>query len=75
MFPPGTRIATAQGEVPVEALKPGGRAVTRDNGIQLVRGAGRRDLSAGAMASSPYFQPIWIRAGSLGLMHPKRTYR
>ncbi len=43
-FTPGTLIATPRGEVPVEDLKAGDRVITRDNGIQQIRWAGRKDL-------------------------------
>jgi hypothetical protein len=65
-FTPGTRIATSRGQVAVETLKPGDRVITRDNGIQPVRWADRRDLSASDISASPIFQPVLIRAGSIG---------
>jgi Ca2+-binding RTX toxin-like protein len=45
-FTPGTRIATPRGEVPVEELREGDRAITRDNGLQEVRWVGGRARSA-----------------------------
>ena len=71
-FTSGTRIATLRGEVPVEALEPGDRVITRDNGSQIVRWCGRRDLQATALAAAPDLQPVLIRAGSLGPDSPVR---
>lgn len=72
-FTPGTLIATQLGEVPVEAIRPGDRVFTRDNGIQTVRWVGRRDLSAGEVRDTPGFRPIRIRAGALGKGLPERN--
>ncbi|MEL7097743.1 MAG: Hint domain-containing protein [Pseudomonadota bacterium] len=71
-FTPGTRIATVAGEKPVEALRAGDRIFTRDNGIQTLRWAGRRDLTAGELAAVPSFQPVLIRQGALGRGLPER---
>jgi Ca2+-binding RTX toxin-like protein len=71
-FTPGTRIATQKGEVAVEALRPGDRVFTRDNGIQPLRWVGRRDLTPDEMRSHPEFQPVLIRQGALGNGLPQR---
>lgn len=71
-FTPGTLIATPQGERRVEDLRPGDRVITRDNGIQVIRWAGRRDLSAAELAQAPNMQPILIRRGALGIGLPER---
>ena len=71
-FTPGTLIATPQGERRVEDLRPGDRVITRDNGIQVIRWAGRRDLSAAELALAPNMQPILIRRGALGIGLPER---
>lgn len=57
-FAAGTRIRTAEGERPIETLRPGDRVVTADHGAQPLRWIGsRRIAAAGNLA------PIRIRAG------------
>nr|WP_281268144.1 Hint domain-containing protein [Pseudoroseicyclus aestuarii] len=65
-FTPGIMIATPRGEVPVEQLRPGDRVITRDNGIQEIRWAGRRDMGAAAFSKRPALRPVMIAAGALG---------
>lgn len=65
-FTPGTLIATPKGEVPVEQLREGDKVFTRDNGIQELRWTGSRNLDHADLTTSPEFQPILIKAGSLG---------
>lgn len=45
-FTPGTRIATAQGEVAVETLRPGDLVQTLDHGLQPLRWVGRTRVPA-----------------------------
>ncbi|MBM1817234.1 Hint domain-containing protein [Pseudosulfitobacter pseudonitzschiae] len=71
-FTPGTMIATDKGEVAVETLKPGMRVFTRDNGLQKLRWAGRRDLTRAELAANPAFNPVLIRQGALGRGLPDR---
>lgn len=71
-FTPGTMIATPQGEVDVASLHEGDRVLTRDNGVQEIRWVGRRDLGPDDMSAQPSFQPVMIRAGSLGNGLPER---
>ncbi|WGH78491.1 Hint domain-containing protein [Jannaschia ovalis] len=71
-FTPGTLIATPRGEVPVEALEPGDRVITRDNGIQVVRWTGRRDLTRAEMAANGALRAVRIAAGALGHGLPER---
>jgi Ca2+-binding RTX toxin-like protein len=71
-FTPGTMIATDKGEVAVEALKPGMRVFTRDNGLQKLRWTGRRDLVRADLAAKPEFNPVLIRQGALGRDLPDR---
>ena len=71
-FTPGTRIATARGECPVEDLRVGDRVVTRDNGLQEIRWVGRRDLAEAELTLTPHLRPVLIRAGSLGENLPER---
>ncbi|MCF2906318.1 Hint domain-containing protein [Octadecabacter sp. CECT 8868] len=71
-FTPGTVIATPQGERAVETLREGDKVFTRDNGIQELRWAGKRDLGPLDLAISPDLQPVMVRAGSLGDGLPER---
>ncbi|MGR3502833.1 Hint domain-containing protein [Pseudaestuariivita sp.] len=71
-FTPGTRIKTAQGEMPVEEVQPGTRVLTRDNGYQTVVWAGRRDIVGSELAAQPALNPIRIKAGALGDGLPER---
>jgi hypothetical protein len=65
-FTPGTAIATPTGEVAVETLKVGDKVFTRDNGIQEIRWIGGRTLSPAELEETPVWQPVLVRAGSLG---------
>lgn len=60
-FVAGTMIATVDGAVAVEAITPGDMVLTKDNGPQPVRWAGRRKVAAvGALA------PIRIAPNTFG---------
>lgn len=71
-FAAGTAIATPSGEVAVEALRPGDRVLTRDNGARELAWAGRRDLGPADLAATPAFRPVLVRAGALGSGMPER---
>ncbi|MEL6240952.1 MAG: Hint domain-containing protein [Pseudomonadota bacterium] len=71
-FTPGTLIATVEGARPVEALLPGDRVLTRDNGLQPVRWVGERTLSALELAENPQLCPVMVRQGALGRGRPER---
>lgn len=71
-FTPGTLIATATGEVPVEGLRPGDRVITRDNGIRPIEWIGRCPVGFKDMARAPHLAPIRIAAGALGDGLPER---
>ncbi len=71
-FTPGSLILTDRGEVAVEALSAGDRVLTRDNGYQVIRWVGRRNLGAAELALRPQFAPIRIAAGALGEGLPER---
>jgi hypothetical protein len=60
-FVAGTRILTPEGEVPVEALRPGDLVVTLDDGPQPLRWTGSRTVAA-----EGDFAPVLIRAGAFG---------
>jgi len=64
-FTPGTLIATPKGERPVERLGRGDKIITRDNGIQKIRWAGKKNLDPKTLILNPHLNPILIRKGSL----------
>ena len=71
-FTPGSAIATPNGEVLVEKLRPGDRVLTRDNGIQTIRWVGTKRLDFAELKAAPQLRPIKILAGSLGDNMPER---
>ena len=71
-FTPGTLIATPRGEVPVEDLGEGDLVITRDNGLQPVRWAGRRIVDYATLMRNEHLRPILIQQGSLGHGLPER---
>lgn len=60
-FVAGTLIATPQGEVPAETLRPGDLVLTKDDGAQPLRWIGQRVVEA-----EGDFAPIHIRANTFG---------
>lgn len=71
-FAAGTLIATPSGERLVEDLRVGELVATRDNGLQPVRWAGRRNVTAAEIAANPGLAPVRIAAGALGPNLPAR---
>ena len=71
-FTRGTLIRTAQGDVPVETLKPGALVATRDAGNQSLRWIGYRRLDAKTLQGGTNLRPIRIAAGALGSGLPLR---
>ncbi|MGR3794717.1 Hint domain-containing protein [Vannielia sp. SX4] len=71
-FTPGTMIATAEGEVPVETLKVGDRVMTRDNGLQTIRWVGRKTLNKAALQRQPELRPVRVAKGAMGQGLPER---
>ncbi|WP_430463904.1 Hint domain-containing protein [Tabrizicola sp.] len=71
-FTPGSMVLTDLGEVAVEHLQPGDRVLTRDNGYQPIRWAGRRDLTEAELLVEPRFNPVFIAKGALGNNLPER---
>ncbi|MEL6451467.1 MAG: Hint domain-containing protein [Pseudomonadota bacterium] len=74
-FTAGTRIATARGPVPVEAVQPGDLVQTRDNGLRPVIWAGQRTVGAAELAANASLRPIHIAAGAFGNARPIRVSR
>ncbi|MET4100944.1 hypothetical protein ABIE58_000360 [Roseovarius sp. MBR-78] len=60
-FVAGARIRTTEGQVPVEALRPGDLVLTRDEGAQPLRWTGCRTVAA-----TGDFAPIRIAADTFG---------
>ncbi len=71
-FTPGTLIATPKGERKVEDLNVGDRIITRDNGLQVIRWVGARDMSGEELAIDEHLRPVLIREGALGKGLPER---
>ncbi len=71
-FTPGTRILTPTGEVAVENLEEGDQVVTRDNGLQTIRWAGKKRLTGQELLANPKLRPILIKQGALGPNQPER---
>ncbi len=74
-FTPGTLIDTDRGAVAVERLTVGDRVLTKDNGYQVLRWIGRRDLTPAELAAEPRLRPVLIHAGSFGPAMPERDMR
>ncbi|MDF1802768.1 Hint domain-containing protein [Thalassovita sp.] len=64
-FKKGTKIDTPRGQRAVETLKPGDLVITRDNGVQPVRWAGRRRVEG-----KGDFAPIRFAPGTVGNTRP-----
>ncbi|MCR8723747.1 Hint domain-containing protein [Frigidibacter sp. ROC022] len=69
-FVTGTRIATPEGERPVESLRPGDMVETRDNGAQPLLWVGRTAVGGTARAEDPRYAPVEISPGALGPGQP-----
>ena len=65
-------IATAKGERRVEDLVEGDRIITRDNGIQVIRWVGARDMTGAEFDKAEHLKPILIQQGALGGGLPER---
>ncbi len=62
----GTRLATAMGWRPVEALAVGDKVLTFDAGLQPVTGITRLSLWSGPAPCPKRFWPVSVPAGALG---------
>ncbi len=74
-FTPGTLIATAGGQRPIETLRVGDLVRTRDHGLQPIRWIGQRSLRTAELRADPSLQPILIAKGALGHGLPLRDMR
>jgi hypothetical protein len=70
-FTSGTLIATPDGPRPVEAIRPGDRISTRDDGAQEVLWTGSRRMSGARLYAMPHLRPVRIRAGAMGEDRPE----
>lgn len=68
----GTRIITAQGEIPVEDIKIGDLVATRSAGLLPVRWIGRQSFAHRFVRNNRSKTPVHIRAGALGAGLPSR---
>lgn len=74
-FTPGTLIDTDRGPVPVEALQPGDRVLTMDNGYQTLRWIGQREVSPAELQRAPRLRPILVTRDAFGPGLPERDLR
>lgn len=71
-FVAGTLIETAEGLLPVEALRPGMRVRTRDHGPRPLLWVGASRLGGRLLAMRPDLGPVLVRAGAMGQGRPQR---
>ncbi|MBZ4022351.1 hemolysin-type calcium-binding protein [Rhodobacter sp. TJ_12] len=69
-FTPGTLIDKPHGKRPVEALRPGDKVFTRDDGAQELHWIGSRRMSGARLYALPHLRPVRIRAGAFGREQP-----
>ncbi|QRE74312.1 peptidase metallopeptidase [Methylobacterium aquaticum] len=74
-FTTGTRLRTARGEVAVEDLQVGDRAVTASGALRPVTWIGHRDLDGRGRTLPASQQPVRLRAGAFGPGLPARDLR
>lgn len=67
---PGAIIRTENGNLPIEALRPGDRVLTRDDGPQEILWTGQRRMTGARLYAMPSLRPIRFRAGALGIDRP-----
>lgn len=71
-FTPGTRIAAAQGQIPVETLEPGDLVRTSTGRFVPVQWVGSRWIGRRDLERNPRLRPICVPAGALGQGVPER---
>ncbi|MFH6785204.1 Hint domain-containing protein [Methylobacterium sp. MA0201] len=74
-FTTGTLIRTARGEVAVEDLRVGDRAVTASGALRPIVWIGHRTLAGAGTALPHDQQPVHVRAGAFGAGLPSRDLR
>ena len=65
-FAIGTMIATKNGDVRAEDLRPGQFVITRDHGLQEVQWIGTRAMTGRYLLDNPHLRPIFIKANAFG---------
>lgn len=68
----GTRIATREGERPIETLQIGDRVMTRAGVLRPIRWIGRRRYSPETVFGNRDLAPVLLRAGALSENVPRR---
>lgn len=71
-FAPGTHIATARGDVPVEALRPDDLLRTQEGGLRPIRWLGRQRVRLAAQPDPLSLAPVRIAAHAFGPNRPAR---
>jgi len=71
-FTKGTLIATENGQVAIENLKPGDQVMTRDRGMQPLRWIGKKEISPAMLRVNEKLRPVRIQAGALANDLPVR---
>ena len=74
-FTPGTRIATPQGPIPVEALKQGDQVITASGVVRPIIWVGARAMDFTRHPHPASAQPVRIAAGALAPGVPERDLR
>ncbi|MFN6951969.1 MAG: Hint domain-containing protein [Albidovulum sp.] len=65
-FAAGSRVATSNGPIPIEALCVGDLVLTRDNGYRPIRWIGGRAFGRAALADFPELCPVRVGRGAFG---------
>jgi hypothetical protein len=71
-FATGTRLATPDGETPVETLRPGDTVRLSNGRTRLVKWVGHRSLAVSAHARPEKVRPVRVRAGAFAPDIPAR---
>ena len=74
-FTAGSRIATAGGTRPIEALQIGDLVHTKDHGLQPLRWIGRRAVSLVEQMATPAFRPVLIKKSAREENIPRQDMR
>lgn len=74
-FAAGTRIATPDGDAPVETLRDGDTVLRSDGTEVRILRTFRSDLGPGDLLEKPWLRPVRFHAGALGKGLPRRDLR
>lgn len=69
-FTPATMIDTPTGKRRVDALRPGDKVTTQDDGPQELLWIGSRQMTGARLYAMPALRPVRIRAGAYGIGRP-----